>query len=237
MKRQAWKISPRDFSLIPLLLACFTAFTPGMAAAACKLQDSVVFIEVTADYGDGQQKPVGSGSGVLIHEKGYVLTAKHILPKDRSSIETLSITGSVGSRHGQKIKLHEAAPLDLATDITLLRFPPALGNDWCYVTIGEPRDLNIGYRIGAWGFPLDQDLTNAEGAIASLDGPNASLQMSAGVVPGMSGGPVVNADTGQLVGITVGGAPPYATINFMMPVHYAKVLLDIPPAHYALHNP
>jgi putative serine protease PepD len=141
---------------------------------------------------------VGTGSGFVISDDGYIVTNAHVIEGANGQIKA-----KIGDGKTLDAKL---VGQDASTDLALLKVdasnlkPLALG-DSSTVEVGDPA-----YAIGN-PFGLDRTLTT--GVISALQrqisSPNGFsiddvLQTDAAINPGNSGGPLFNAD-GQVIGV------------------------------------
>ena len=141
---------------------------------------------------------VGTGSGFVVSDDGYIVTNAHVVEGANGQIKA-----KVGDGKTLAAKL---VGQDASTDLALLKVdasnlkPLALG-DSSTVQVGDPA-----YAIGN-PFGLDRTLTT--GVISALQrqisSPNGFsiddvLQTDAAINPGNSGGPLFNA-AGQVIGV------------------------------------
>ena len=170
-----------------LLTSAHSASAQSWPATFLTAAPAIVRIEAMSDDGDDG----GVCTGVVINlAEGYVVTAGHCaLPDGKGSY-------TVGGKHAEIVKVNRL--LDLAVlkaehlpkDATQLQVasdaPP----------VGTPIAV-IGYAFGA------RNLALQVGIVASTYDPNAAdrLLLNADIIPGDSGGGVINA-TGQLLAIT-----------------------------------
>lgn len=136
-------------------------------------------------------------AGVLIDDAGTVVTAYHcVAPGGRPRVRMR--TGEQG--------IARIVGVDVGRDLAVLKVPDLAGQPWLEWVSTAPE---VGAAIWALGHPYGASAPEGffagglrwsitEGMISAV-GPVA-LQISAGVNPGNSGGPVVNAE-GELVGI------------------------------------
>jgi len=177
------------------------------AAVAAKLEPSIVNIVVQLP------NAVGAGTGIVISSNGNVLTNNHVVEGATTLQVTLVSTGQqyIGTVVGTNPKV-DIAVVHLAGAENLTVAPMG---DSDAVTVGDPVAA-IGNAGGVGGKP-----TVAPGAVTALhqtitasetDGSNARrlsdlIQVDANVVPGESGGPLVDADA-NVIGVDVAGSVP-----------------------------
>lgn len=201
---------------------------------------ATVFIEVSVEGPDPatglrRTTKIGEGSGFLIHSKGWVVTAAHVIKAEVPATGKLIIMGSVRSRFATKFLLEMPPRASVASDATLLRFPPGLGLDFPFLCVVKHPNPVVGNPVTAAGFPLGFDISVRPGAITSLSGPDGSVQTNLGLAPGMSGGPVIDANH-NVVGVIRGALDGADRFDYFTPVNLALPLFEAPPASFAGEN-
>jgi serine protease Do len=214
------------WSLLLLLSVCCVvkADEPGPSTQrGITAPEALVYITVSIEYPTGQIVTKLTGSGFLITEDGVVVTAKHVLDIEIPAGATRRIKGARASVYGQNFELLEFNPLPNNIDIITLRFSPALAIKWPYLHLSGVI-LHVGSEVTAWGFPFKQEPVGNPGAVSGLMGITPTLlPISATVIDGMSGGPVVDL-SGAVVGVITGGGQVNGTpmpLNYMTPIRYA----------------
>jgi serine protease Do len=135
----------------------------------------------------------GQGSGVLVSEDGFVLTAAHVVGRRGQRAEIVMPDGST----------HAAIVLgtDAASDSGMLRMVEK--GPWPYAEIGESESLKRGQWLLALGHPggFDPDRSSVVRVGRLLMDPSrTTLQTDCTLVGGDSGGPLFDLD-GRVVGI------------------------------------
>ena len=175
--------------------------------------------------GSDPDEPANLGAGVIINDRGQVLTANHVL----DGAITLELGFSDGSTTTAEID-SENPDLDMAVLNPLgggLRVPVVLGNS---------RTLAVGDQVYAVGNPLGLVASISSGVISGLERdipmPGEDelvfedlIQFDAAVNQGSSGGPLLNAE-GQVIGIVTALADPtgegfFVGIGFAVPIDAA----------------
>ncbi|KAA3652247.1 MAG: hypothetical protein DWP98_01510 [Bacteroidetes bacterium] len=142
---------------------------------------------VTIISGDG-----GHGSGVIINDKGYVLTAYHVV----DGAQKIEVKFSNGMKLQAKLIAYDF-PNDIAIiDIT--------GEGYQALPINTTDGNNIGINVLTIGTPYELELGQSV-AKGILSGKrkrdnNIFLQTDVAVSPGNSGGPLLN-EKGEIIGI------------------------------------
>ncbi len=170
--------------------------TPAQLYSTCV--SSVVAISNQEGSRLGGYATVGTGSGFILTEDGYIVSNHHVV----EGADKLIVTMSDGSSYEA-----ELVGSDNVNDLALLKVE---GDDpFPAVQIGSSDALQIGDQVVAIGNPLgDLTATATVGYISGKDRPVNTegviidmLQTDAAINSGNSGGPLFNM-YGQVVGIT-----------------------------------
>lgn len=175
--------------------------------------------------GEQQQMQVGSGSGVIISEDGYIVTNNHVI-KDASEIEI-----TLNNNKAYKAKL---IGTDSKMDIALVKIDA--DEKLPYLTMGNSDQVKVGEWVLAVGNPYNLTSTVTAGIVSakarefsgSGNGIQSFIQTDAVVNPGNSGGALVNTN-GELIGIntmissTTGS---YVGYSFAVPSNIAKKIIE-----------
>lgn len=150
----------------------------------------------TADYNDGNY--IGSGSGVVISEDGYIVTNAHVLYAD--GIHTVSTIDG---------RIHDAEVIgrDVKTDIAVIKVSDS---GLVPAVLGDSDEAVVGEQVIAIGNPVSLSFTVTDGIISAVHRKIRSdettfemecIQTNADISPGNSGGALINM-YGQVIGIT-----------------------------------
>jgi Do/DeqQ family serine protease len=173
--------------------------------------------------GEQLQEQVGTGSGVIISEDGYIVTNNHVV-KDASEIEI-----TLNNKKSYKAKV---IGTDSKMDIALLKIDA--DEKLPYTTFANSDSVKIGEWVLAVGNPYNLTSTVTAGIISAkarnLDtaGIQSFIQTDAAVNPGNSGGALVNT-RGELIGINTMISSPtgsYTGYSFAIPSNNAKKIID-----------
>ncbi len=185
-----------------------------------KIKPSVVHIDVVQKLNN--QRFQSLGSGLIIDEKGFILTNDHVVDNAQSITVTL------------ESKLEYPAEIigsDKQTDLALIKIEsPGKLN---IPTLGDSDSAKVGEWVIAVGNPYGFDRTVSFGIISGkgrvlqlpIETPliNDFLQTDAVIDPGSSGGPLVNL-RGEVIGINSIG---YGRgQGFTIPINIAKDVRD-----------
>jgi S1-C subfamily serine protease len=176
--------------------------------------------------GNGSQKfeQVGTGSGVIISQDGYIVTNNHVI----QGATDLEIT----LNNKQKYKA-ELIGTDKANDIALLKIDADM--DLPYIPFANSDSVQIGEWVLAVGNPYNLTSTVTAGIVSAkgrdLEGNSAIdsfIQTDAAVNPGNSGGALVNIN-GELIGINTAISSrtgSFIGYSFAVPSNIAKKIVD-----------
>ncbi|MBW3697151.1 outer membrane-stress sensor serine endopeptidase DegS [Vibrio sp. T187] len=137
----------------------------------------------------------GLGSGVIVSEKGYIITNYHVVAQADQIVVALQ---------DGRIAAAQLVGTDKRTDIAILRVE---GDSLPVIPLNPNYKANVGDVVLAIGNPYNLGQTTTFGIISatgrssiSLDGHQAFIQTDAAINEGNSGGALVNTQ-GELVGI------------------------------------
>ncbi len=176
----------------------------------------------------GEMRSTALGSGVIVDEKGYILTNNHVVEKGEK-IKVKLIDKSV----------HEAEIIgtDPRSDLAVIKInaknlQPAI--------LGDSDALRVGEWVLAIGSPFSESLahTITAGIVSAKGRTNvinnlpyeSFIQTDAAINPGNSGGALVNI-RGELIGIntaiaTSGASQGNIGIGFAIPINLAKKVMS-----------
>ncbi len=177
----------------------------------------------------GESEPrvqMGSGSGVIISDKGYIVTNNHVIDQADEIEVTL---------HNNETYKAKVIGTDPSTDIALLQIREG---DLQGLSFGNSDLAEVGEWVMAIGNPFNLNSTVTAGII-SAKGRNiniiddrsaieAFIQTDAAINPGNSGGALVNLN-GELIGINTAIASPtgaYAGYGFAIPANIVNKVVD-----------
>ena len=172
-------------------------YTPEGAAALVK--PSIVKIYTYKDYSNFNSKhPIGTGSGIVLNEDGYIATNAHVLEAEGYHVvETVD-----GSTYSAKI-----VGRDSKTDIAVIKIE---ADGLTPAVLGNSDEAVVGEQVIAIGNPANLASTVTDGIVSAVNRKISSdtsgfemdcIQTNADISPGNSGGALVNM-YGQVIGIT-----------------------------------
>lgn len=170
-----------------------------------------------------QQEQIGTGSGVIISEDGYIVTNNHVI-QDASELEI-----TLNNKKAYKAKL---IGTDQKMDIALLKIDT--DEKLPYTTFADSDNVKVGEWVLAVGNPYNLNSTVTAGIVSAkarnLDtkGIQSFIQTDAAVNPGNSGGALVNT-RGELIGINTMISSPtgsYAGYSFAVPSNITRKIIE-----------
>ena len=172
-----------------------------------------------------QREKVGSGSGVIIREDGYIVTNNHVI----DGATKIEVTLNNNQKYSATL-----VGTDPATDIALLKID---AQGLPTVPFGDSDKLRLGEWVIAIGSPYDLRSTITAGIVSAKGRsmPNYTgefkiesfIQTDAAVNPGNSGGALVDK-AGNLVGINtaiISQTGSYSGYSFAVPVNIVKKIV------------
>ena len=196
------------------------------------------------------------GSGFAVGDGLYIVTNAHVIPPllDIANQERIGVMIAQGAV--KKFRYAKIAQVDTTHDIALLRLE---GEPLPTVQLGDSDTLVEGQALAMTGYPIGmalQQMVTHRGIVSSVitsavqpptagnltagairqlrDGPFVLLQLDATAYPGNSGGPLLDAESGQVVGVIsmvlVKGTRESALthpsgISYAVPVQYLSALI------------
>lgn len=168
------------------------------------------------------------GSGFLVTSDGLAVTNYHVI--SQYALEPKTYRLEYAAPDGSKGSLKLLA-IDVAHDLAIVRVENKPASDAWPAFEFDPRALADalpkGERIYAMGNPLDIGFTIVEGTYNGLVDKSFDerIHLSGAINPGMSGGPVTNAE-GRVVGVNVAKRTDAEQVGFLVPAKFAARLLE-----------
>ena len=185
-----------------------------------------VKITTAVDYAFGsERKGTWRGSGFLVdRERGWILTNAHVAGKSPSTVRV-----SFKDRPYAKV---EKVYVDNQLDLAVLRVDPAnIPAEAMVAAMKCEGEVTAGSPVIAFGHPWGLDYTATRGIISgtkALQG-EETLQTDAALNPGNSGGALIDAVSGVVVGVNASTYSKAVTegLNFAVPAKQACTILNL----------
>jgi S1-C subfamily serine protease len=208
---------------------------PSAAAKAFEIvQQSVVRVRRLEHLKDEEDDRVrGIGSGVVIVDKGVILTNLHVV----NGAEHIQVVFADGTESDATV-----IGLQPENDLAVLQ-AKTIPDDLVPATLRSTRDLAMGDEVIAVGFPFGIGPSVSAGVVSGLKREYRSpegkrlltnlIQFDAAANPGNSGGPLATMD-GEVVGIVTAILNPsdqgvFIGIGFAVPIENAASAVGISP--------
>lgn len=189
--------------------------------------------EAPSDEGPPGQVERGVGTGVVIVDKGVILTNLHVV----AGSETIKVTFADGLEAVAVI-----TGVQPENDLAVLQ-AQKIPDDLIPATMRSTADLRPGDQVAAVGFPFGIGPSVSAGVVSGLKRSFRSpegkqelgnlIQFDAAANPGNSGGPLINMD-GEVLGIVTAILNPtqqrtFIGIGFAVPIENAASAAGSPP--------
>ncbi len=212
-----------------------TKTLPSQAARAYEaIRGSVVRVrEFEQAEGESEDAESGVGTGVVIVDKGIILTNLHVV----SAAKRVGVIFADGTESEATIVATQPE-----NDLAVLQ-AKTIPDDLAAATLRSTRDLALGDEVVTVGFPFGIGPSVTSGVVSGLRREYRSpegkrlltnlIQFDAAANPGSSGGPLVTMD-GEVVGIVTGILNPnnqrvFIGIGFAVPIENAAAAVGISP--------
>jgi len=222
--RQITSFSDAAKKAMPAVVNIYT--TKEVKLTRHPLMDDPVFRYFFGDQFDSQtQKSTNLGSGVLVSDKGYILTNSHVV----EAADEIEVALADARRTRARV-----VGIDRETDLAVLKIDlprvPA-------ITFGQSDQARVGDIVLAIGNPFGVGQTVTFGIISAVGRSHLGIntfenfiQTDAAINPGNSGGALVDV-SGNLIGINTAiysRAPGGASlgIGFAIPVSTARQVME-----------
>ncbi len=229
------EITQRDIDAA-VLHTLATKPLPSAAARAYEIiRPSVVRVRGFGQRGQdgGEDTETGVGSGVVIVDKGIILTNLHVV----ANAKRVKVVFADGLESDATV-----VGLEPEQDLAVLQ-AATIPDDLPAATLRSTKDLAPGDEVIAVGFPFGIGPSVSAGVVSGLrrsfQSPEGKrlltnlIQFDAAANPGSSGGPLVTTD-GAVVGIVTAILNPseqrvFVGIGFAVPIESAASAIGIPP--------
>ncbi|MFZ5448716.1 MAG: trypsin-like peptidase domain-containing protein [Thermodesulfobacteriota bacterium] len=175
------------------------------------------------EFGGGQpirRRTVGQGSGVIIDDRGYILTNNHVVAGSQQLVVHLN--------DGREVK-GQLVGADPRFDLALVKVPAA---GLRAANMGDSSKIRVGQWAIAIGSPFGLEKTMTVGIISATGRRGLGrgtfgdfIQTDASINPGNSGGPLLDIN-GQVIGINSMISAQGQGIGFAIPINLARQIVS-----------
>ncbi len=172
-------------------------------------------------HADGTRRVNGMGTGVIIDERGYILTNYHVV----DGVSRIQVTLFKG-----QTRIAELVAGNPTTDLAVIKIS---GDEpYSVVRLGTSHNLLLGEPVIAIGNAYGYEHTVTRGIISALHRSvevsdaqryDDLIQTDASINPGNSGGPLLNID-GEMIGLNAAVRIGAQGIGFAIPVDNALAM-------------
>jgi serine protease Do len=163
----------------------------------------------------------GSGSGVIIDKKGFIVTNNHVVgDADEMEVRLSDKTKFTGKVVGK----------DPDTDLALIKIES--DKEFPFVSLADSNTVKVGQWVMAVGNPFGLDRTVTVGIVSGLGRENINLsryedfiQTDASINPGNSGGPLFDVH-GEIIGINTAIINVAQGIGFAIPSNMVSAVVS-----------
>ncbi len=203
------------------------------AAAAARAGKPAPALPPASAPGEGDDVEAGVGTGVVIIDKGIILTNLHVV----AGSDRIEVTF-----HDGLVAAASVVSVQPENDLAVLQ-AHKIPDDLIAATMRSTRDLAPGDKVMAVGFPFGIGPSASAGIVSGLGRAFRSpegqqemrnlIQFDAAANPGNSGGPLITMD-GEVVGIVTAilnptSARTFIGIGFAVPIENAASAAGLPP--------
>lgn len=186
--------------------------TDSVEQVVAKAVESVVIVRFTGREGTQQ----GLGSGFILSEDGLIATNLHVLGEARPI--------SVELADGRTFEVTSIHASDKSQDLAVIKIE---AQGLKPLPLGDSDQLKQGQSVIAIGNPLGLTHSVVRGLLSATRDEEPKLQLSMPVVPGNSGGPVLDFE-GKVHGIIAQRSLREANVGYAVTINALKPLLEKP---------
>jgi S1-C subfamily serine protease len=175
---------------------------------------------------DASGKPFSQGSGFLVSRDGKVITNLHVVQGAASAV--------VKFPDGAFYEVEGFLGADTSMDIVVLMLRTS-SKEFPFLRFADVDQVAIGQHVIAIGSPMSLENTVSDGIVSAIRpardldprlDPNLRVfQTTSPISPGSSGGALLNMH-GEVIGVTSFGIESGQNLNFVIPISYAKPLME-----------
>ena len=166
-----------------------------------------------------ERKVTGMGTGIVVDERGYIVTNRHVIHE----VEQIIVTQEDGQTYSAQV-----VEDDKQHDLALIRVFPT--SKMKVMDMGTSSDIMLAEQVFAVGNAFGYEHTMTAGIVSAVSRDvevdetqsyKNLIQTDASINPGNSGGPLLNLD-GEVIGINVAIRAGAQRIGFAIPIDDAR---------------
>ncbi len=207
-------------------------------AAVVNIHSEKTAVDGNSLFSNSKSRKInGMGTGIIIDERGYIVTNQHVV----AGVDSLRVTLYDGSVYRARVVSY-----DRKHDLAIIKVNPT--KRLAIMPLGTSSDLMLGETVIAIGNAFGYKDTATGGMVSALSRDvevnekqsyKRLIQTDASINPGNSGGPLINLD-GEVVGINVAIRAGAQRIGFAIPIDDARKviaqLLSIEQLNHTRHG-
>lgn len=169
-----------------------------------------------------------SGSGIIVHPMGYILTNQHVVRDAKDIYVTVTVD--------QLIKIYSAEIVEIKSeiDLAMIRLLKTGGRKFAPAPLGDSNRMLVGQQVVAIGSPFGLSQSASTGIVSNTDRTLSAgnkvfdglIQTDAAINPGSSGGALINKNA-EVIGINTAiysSTMSFSGIGFAVPINQAQSL-------------
>ncbi|KAG7345817.1 HtrA2 peptidase [Nitzschia inconspicua] len=182
----------------------------------------------------------GQGSGLIFSSDGLILTNAHVV-EDATTVKVTLTDG--------RVFRCQVMGTDEIVDIAVLKIIPDAGSSMAKLPVaklGDSDQLSVGKIVIAVGSPGGLDNTVTCGIVSGLERSSMMvgiphkkvdyIQTDAAINPGNSGGPLIDVETGKVVGINAAIRAHMEGTSFAIPINRVQDIMHDLAAGKEIHH-
>jgi len=169
-----------------------------------------------------------SGSGIIVHAMGYILTNHHVI----RNVHDITVSVTMGPELVLRKYQAEVVELQPQLDLAIIRITDRTGRKFIPAPLGNSDSIMVGQQVAAIGSPFGLTQSASAGIISNCDRTLTAgdkvftglIQTDASINPGSSGGALIN-ERAEVIGINTAIyslSMGFSGIGFAVPINDAK---------------
>ena len=191
---------------------------------------AITSTSTTYSFFGGPLTQEGAGTGMILTSNGYILTNNHVAPQGSQNL-TVTLTDQkqysatiVASDPSQDLALLKINATGLATVKLGDSSSEVVGNSVIAIgnALGEFQNTVTNGIISA----LNRSITASDSTGTGSESLSGLFQTDAAINPGNSGGPLIDSNSGLVIGINTATSAQGQNLGFAIPINTAKSFIQ-----------